>query len=50
MKEYCNRNGGNIDEYRFTYDGNRIQGTSTAKEIGLEEGDVIDVLANQIGG
>ena len=35
---------------RFIFDGNRIEDDSTAKSLGLSEGDAIDVMLQQTGG
>ena len=35
---------------RFLYDGNRIQADETPEELEMEEGDIIDAVAEQTGG
>ena len=35
---------------RFLFDGERIGETQTPKDLGLEDGDSIDVVMEQVGG
>ncbi|KAJ2778420.1 SUMO protein smt3 [Coemansia javaensis] len=50
MQAYCTRTGKSPDSVRFLADGERISGDSTPDTLGLEDGDTIDVMTEQIGG
>jgi len=50
MTAYCNRLGLPPDGVRFLFDGDRIRGDQTPKDIGLEDSDIIDAMVRQIGG
>ncbi|KAI8645336.1 ubiquitin-related domain-containing protein, partial [Parasitella parasitica] len=50
MEAYCERQGKSIDSIRFLYDGSRVQAHHTPNELDMEDGDVIDVMVEQIGG
>lgn len=50
MDAYCSRQGTSRSTIRFLYDGNRVSDDMTAKELGLEDGDIIDVYLQQTGG
>lgn len=50
MDAYANRQGVNLNSVRFLFDGERLQGHQTPTDIGLEEGDSIDVVMEQVGG
>eukprot|EP01027_Heterolobosea_sp_BB2_P003179 GEZU01004825.1.p1 GENE.GEZU01004825.1~~GEZU01004825.1.p1 ORF type:complete len:102 (-),score=19.08 GEZU01004825.1:43-348(-) len=50
MDAYCKRQGLNMNSVRFNFDGVRIAPAQTARELGLEEEDVIDAMVEQIGG
>lgn len=50
FKAYCSRKGVSESSVRFLYDGARISESSSALQIGLEDGDVIDVMVQQTGG
>ncbi|KJE88408.1 ubiquitin [Capsaspora owczarzaki ATCC 30864] len=47
---YCQRVGINPASVRFLFDGARINGDQTAADVGLEDGDNIDVMQEQTGG
>jgi len=47
---YCQRQGVSPSSIRFLYDGRRIQPDQTPKELGMEDGDVIDAMLHQTGG
>ncbi|ORZ29593.1 ubiquitin-related domain-containing protein [Catenaria anguillulae PL171] len=51
-KAYAEKKGLDIKEIRFMFEGQRmrIDGDSTVEEIDLQDGDIIDVEQNQIGG
>jgi len=40
----------NITNVRFLFDGDRLQNTQTPKDLGMENGDEIDVVIEQVGG
>ncbi|XP_021561418.1 small ubiquitin-related modifier 1-like isoform X1 [Neomonachus schauinslandi] len=51
LKEfYCQRQGVPVHTLRFLFDGQRIADNHTAKELEMEEDDVIEVYHEQIGG
>ena len=50
MTAYANRQGVQLRAIRFLFDGERIKETDTPKDIGLEDGDSIDVVMEQVGG
>ncbi|KYR01010.1 hypothetical protein DLAC_02088 [Tieghemostelium lacteum] len=51
IANYCSRNGLSGSKVRFlTPEGTRIQDESTPTELGLEDGDKIDVFVEQQGG
>ena len=50
MKAYAERQGVNLQSVRFLFDGERIRETQTPGELGIEDGDAIDVVMEQVGG
>ena len=46
---YCQRQGITRNTVRFVFDGDRLFDTYMPKDIGLEDGDEIDVLVDQTG-
>jgi small ubiquitin-related modifier len=50
MEAYYKRQGLQDGTLRFTFDGNRIIADRTAGQVGLEDGDTIDVMSEQTGG
>ncbi|XP_049626833.1 small ubiquitin-related modifier 1-like [Suncus etruscus] len=51
LKEsYCQRQGVSMNSLRFLFEGQRIAGNHTPKELGVEEEDVIEVYQEQTGG
>jgi len=50
MKAYCLRFGVQLNEIRFLFDGNRLNGQQTVAKAGLVDEDTIDVYAEQRGG
>ncbi len=49
--KYAEQTGLNVSLLRFTYDGQHIQGNSvTPNSLNMEDGDIIQVFANQQGG
>ncbi|EFJ46058.1 hypothetical protein VOLCADRAFT_105703 [Volvox carteri f. nagariensis] len=47
---YCNKKGQDPSTVRFLYDGTRVHGHSTPDELGMEDGDVLDCVIEQLGG
>lgn len=47
---YTSKTGLDMKSIRFTFEGERLSGESTAKSAGLIDGDIIDVLQEQTGG
>jgi len=47
---YCQRQGQSTSAIRFLYDGRRIQPDQTPKDLGMEDGDIIDAMLQQTGG
>jgi small ubiquitin-related modifier len=43
MKSYCKEAGAEIEGLRFMFDGVRVNGGQTPRELDLEDGDVINV-------
>ena len=50
MDAYANRQGVQLRAVRFLFDGERINDTQTPAELGLEDGDSIDAVMEQVGG
>ena len=50
MKAYCERMNLQVGSTRFMFDGERIQEGQTPNELGLEDGDQIDAMVEQLGG
>lgn len=50
MSTYCERQHIESSSVRFLFDGERIRETSTPKELGIAEGDMIDAVLEQVGG
>lgn len=50
MNAYCEKMGCAADSVRFLFNGQRIQTTQQPKLLGMESGDVIDVVIAQVGG
>ncbi|DBA67384.1 hypothetical protein WJX79_011125 [Trebouxia sp. C0005] len=47
---YAQKRSLQLSDCKFVCDGNILNGTQTAEEAQLEDGDVIDMMASQIGG
>lgn len=47
---YCQRQGVSSTAIRFLFDGRRIQPDQTPKDLGMEDGDIIDAMLFQTGG
>lgn len=50
MSAYCQKKGMDIAHVRFLFDGERIRKEQTPSEIGMEDGDSIDAVIEQVGG
>jgi small ubiquitin-related modifier len=50
MNAYSRRQGVDKTAFRFLFDGQRIEAAQTPKELGMENGDLIDVVLSQTGG
>ncbi|KAJ1655075.1 SUMO protein smt3 [Coemansia sp. RSA 2681] len=50
MTAYCSRTGQTMGSVRFLVDGQRISPDDTPQGLGLEEGDAIDAMTEQVGG
>ena len=49
MLAYCQRQGVSLQAVRFLFDGTRINSDQTPEGLGMEDGDVIDVMMEQAG-
>ena len=49
MNAVCQRMGVSIHAVRFLFDGERIRENQTPRELEMEDGDVIDVVLEQVG-
>lgn len=47
---FAEKQGKNVKDLRFTLDGNRVKGNMTAEQMGLEDGETIEVFLEQLGG
>ncbi len=50
ISAYCSKIGIKEDQMRFLFDGERIKGDSTAAELEIEDGNIIDAVLQQTGG
>lgn len=50
MDAYASRQGVQLRQVRFLFDGERIREEQTPQQLGLEDGDSIDVVMEQVGG
>mmetsp|Transcript_45990 Transcript_45990/g.143881 ORF Transcript_45990/g.143881 Transcript_45990/m.143881 type:complete len:94 (-) Transcript_45990:47-328(-) len=50
MNAFCQRQGMSMQGVRFLFDGERLNGSQTPAEMDMEDGDVIDVMVEQLGG
>ncbi|KAJ2747837.1 SUMO protein smt3 [Coemansia sp. BCRC 34301] len=48
MTAYCSRTGQTMGSVRFLVDGQRISPDDTPQALGLEEGDTIDAMTEQV--
>ncbi|KXZ55767.1 hypothetical protein GPECTOR_2g1317 [Gonium pectorale] len=47
---YCNKKGVDPGSVRFLFDGTRVAAQSTPEDLGMEDGDVLDCVIEQVGG
>lgn len=50
FKNFCERNGHQLEHVRFLYDGERIDMDSNARNLQMQDEDVVDVVISQVGG
>lgn len=50
MNAYSKRQGVDKNSFRFLFDGQRIEASQTPRDLGMENGDMIDVVLSQTGG
>lgn len=50
MEAFCARKGCRQNEIRFTFDGKRLTANQTVAQMEMEDGDVIDVHNEMVGG
>ncbi|KAJ1724452.1 SUMO protein smt3 [Coemansia erecta] len=50
MQAYCSRTGKAYGTVRFLVDGERVGSDTTPNDLGLEDGDTIDAMTEQVGG
>ena len=52
FKAYAQKQGIPLDTIRFSFDGDRVvdDESTTAGDLGLEDGDIIDANVAQVGG
>mgnify|MGYP001060727878 FL=1 len=50
LKAFCEKVDVDVSSVRLTFDGRRVEATSTPADLGLENGDVIDIVEQQVGG
>jgi len=50
MNAFCQRQGVQMNSVRFLFDGQRLTETQTPQQLDMEDGDVIDVMVEQLGG
>lgn len=47
---YCAKKSIDVNSVRFVFDGSRVQKDQTPQDLGMDDGDTIDVFQEQIGG
>jgi len=50
MNAFCERQGKNIQSCRFMFDGQRVQQQDTPDTLEMQDGDMLEVFQEQIGG
>ncbi|KAF2671961.1 ubiquitin-like protein [Microthyrium microscopicum] len=50
MGAFCDRQGKAVGSCRFMFDGDRVQPEDTPDQLGMNDGDVLEVYQEQIGG
>lgn len=47
---YSLQTGRNVSDFRFFYDGAKVKKEKTIKEVGMEDGDEMEAMIEQVGG
>jgi len=50
INAFCKNKGLQEGSVRFSFDGQRLDGSSTVEDVGLEDNDIIDAMVEQTGG
>jgi len=50
IRAFCEKVDIDMATVRLTFDGRRVEPTQTPTDLSLEDGDILDVLEQQIGG
>lgn len=50
MTAFCQKKHVQTNQVRFLYDGERIRADQTPQSVGMEDGDIIDCVVEQMGG
>ncbi|EON61031.1 hypothetical protein W97_00241 [Coniosporium apollinis CBS 100218] len=50
MDAFCERQGKLPSSVRFLFDGQRVQATDTPDTLEMQDGDILEVVQEQIGG
>lgn len=50
MDAYCAKKALNESTVKFVFDGQRLNKAATPEELGMEDGDAIDAMIEQLGG
>jgi hypothetical protein len=47
---YAKQHGKAVETFRFFFEGQRIQKTDTPESLGMDDGNMVDVFLEQLGG
>jgi Ubiquitin-2 like Rad60 SUMO-like len=50
MNAFCDRQGKNLATSRFVFDGDKLDKDDTPEKMNMEDGDMIEVFEQQLGG
>ena len=50
INAYAKSHGKSAETFRYFFDGQRIQKTDSPESLGMEDGDMVDVFLEQLGG
>ncbi|KAB8754773.1 hypothetical protein FH972_026562 [Carpinus fangiana] len=50
MDAFCDRSGKNPTSVRFLFDGTRVQPTDSPETLDMQDGDMLEVHQEQVGG